>query len=189
MFSVFFLPPHLRIGSRFPDDIQYLFTSLLVDGERAWLLSYNSAWLPFGSTRPSCDHGQWLPAGLPVHRGGQLCPASVPRSKWHDRNSTVRFKSDFCDWNLFLFQLFGFVYACYVSKVFLDDEDSCKCYLLNRLLIWSQTHFLNTMPTIVSVCFVSLRILQLISSVGLTRMGISPHRRVPTYSCSLFTRR
>ncbi|MBN3290391.1 NKAI1 protein, partial [Polypterus senegalus] len=26
-----------------------------------------------------------------------------------------------------LSQLFGFVYACYVSKVFLDDEDSCKC--------------------------------------------------------------
>lgn len=24
-------------------------------------------------------------------------------------------------------QLFGFVYACYVSKVFLEEEDSCKC--------------------------------------------------------------
>lgn len=26
----------------------------------------------------------------------------------------------------FLFQLFGFVYACYVRKDLLDDEDSCK---------------------------------------------------------------
>lgn len=25
-------------------------------------------------------------------------------------------------------QLFGFVYACYVSKVFLEEEDSCKCF-------------------------------------------------------------
>lgn len=24
-------------------------------------------------------------------------------------------------------QLFGFVYACYVSKVFLEEEDSCEC--------------------------------------------------------------
>uniref|UniRef100_A0A8C4UH19 Sodium/potassium-transporting ATPase subunit beta-1-interacting protein n=2 Tax=Neoaves TaxID=3078114 RepID=A0A8C4UH19_FALTI len=24
--------------------------------------------------------------------------------------------------------LFGFVYACYVSKVFLEEEDSCKCF-------------------------------------------------------------
>lgn len=31
-----------------------------------------------------------------------------------------------------LLQLFGFVYACYVSKVFQDDEDSCEysCLLL-----------------------------------------------------------
>lgn len=27
-------------------------------------------------------------------------------------------------------QLFGFVYACYVSKVFQDDEDSCECFRL-----------------------------------------------------------
>lgn len=27
---------------------------------------------------------------------------------------------------LFLPQLFGFVFACYVSKVFLEEEDSCK---------------------------------------------------------------
>lgn len=27
-------------------------------------------------------------------------------------------------------QLFGFVYACYVSKVFQDDEDSCECFCL-----------------------------------------------------------
>ncbi|XP_049677080.1 sodium/potassium-transporting ATPase subunit beta-1-interacting protein 1 isoform X1 [Accipiter gentilis] len=27
--------------------------------------------------------------------------------------------------------LFGFVYACYVSKVFLEEEDSCKCFLLS----------------------------------------------------------
>lgn len=27
----------------------------------------------------------------------------------------------------FLSQLFGFVYACYVSKVFLEEEDSCEC--------------------------------------------------------------
>ena len=27
----------------------------------------------------------------------------------------------------FVSQLFGFVYACYVSKVFLEEEDSCKC--------------------------------------------------------------
>lgn len=26
-----------------------------------------------------------------------------------------------------LSQLFGFVFACYVSKVFLEEEDSCKC--------------------------------------------------------------
>lgn len=24
-------------------------------------------------------------------------------------------------------QLFGFVFACYVSKVFLEEEDSCEC--------------------------------------------------------------
>lgn len=27
----------------------------------------------------------------------------------------------------FILQLFGFVYACYVSKVFLEEEDSCEC--------------------------------------------------------------
>lgn len=31
----------------------------------------------------------------------------------------------------FVSQLFGFVYACYVSKVFLEEEDSCKCFLLS----------------------------------------------------------
>uniref|UniRef100_A0A671UC02 Sodium/potassium-transporting ATPase subunit beta-1-interacting protein n=1 Tax=Sparus aurata TaxID=8175 RepID=A0A671UC02_SPAAU len=29
-----------------------------------------------------------------------------------------------------LLALFGFVYACYVSKVFQDDEDSCECFCL-----------------------------------------------------------
>uniref|UniRef100_A0A3Q2CK71 Sodium/potassium-transporting ATPase subunit beta-1-interacting protein n=1 Tax=Cyprinodon variegatus TaxID=28743 RepID=A0A3Q2CK71_CYPVA len=31
-----------------------------------------------------------------------------------------------------LLALFGFVYACYVSKVFQDDEDSCECSLMTN---------------------------------------------------------
>ncbi|XP_035385274.1 sodium/potassium-transporting ATPase subunit beta-1-interacting protein 1 isoform X1 [Electrophorus electricus] len=59
--------------------------------------------------------------------------------------------------------LFGFVYACYVSKVFLDDEDSCKCLHPQQLQ-------------------------KLISLVDLTPMVTSPHKKVLIYSYSLFTR-
>lgn len=34
----------------------------------------------------------------------------------------------------YLQQLFGFVYACYVSKVFQDDEDSCECFFCQESL-------------------------------------------------------
>jgi len=41
----------------------------------------------------------------------------------------------FTYWFGSVFQLFGFVYACYVSRVFLDDEDSCKCSVFGNLLL------------------------------------------------------
>ncbi len=42
-------------------------------------------------------------------------------------------------WSSLLRQLFGFVYACYVSKVFQDDEDSCECFCLHQDTCWSSS--------------------------------------------------
>lgn len=45
----------------------------------------------------------------------------------HDGGGGRRWRKSFPLLAPFLPQLFGFVFACYVSKVFLEEEDSCEC--------------------------------------------------------------
>lgn len=67
------------------------------------------------SIPPGCSQAPTLqhPAPSPT----DTVPATVPLSPITDFSLPA-----------FVSQLFGFVYACYVSKVFLEEEDSCKCF-------------------------------------------------------------
>lgn len=50
-------------------------------------------------------------------------------------------------------QLFGFVYACYVSKVFQDDEDSCECFcLLLKACRSSSSTLFSRLDLLMSLC-------------------------------------
>lgn len=51
---------------------------------------------------------------------------TLTRQQW----LSLYYQSPYNFWPSLLLQLFGFVYACYVSKVFQDDEDSCECSCL-----------------------------------------------------------
>lgn len=116
-------------GQRLPHDFQHIAPSFLVDGARSRLPGYASAGLPHHPRRPPRHHRVRVPPRLPVHRGvefrhsdpfGCKClPTGEPKT---ETNTQLNF-NEF----LAFHQLFGFVYACYVSKVFQDDEDSCKC--------------------------------------------------------------
>lgn len=129
-------------GQRLSYDIQHISSSLLVDGAWSWLPGDASDGLSHGSWWPPCHHGLRVSPGLPVHRGVELRDSdsfgcTYPTHtliqiimQGTDTHPSAEAQLVSCHpiifWSSLLLQLFGFVYACHVSKVFQDDEDSCE---------------------------------------------------------------
>lgn len=140
-------------GQGLSHDIQHIPPSLMVDGARPWLPSNTCARLAHCPRWPPCHHRLWVSSGLPVHRGVEFSRADLAGRMYRNththmlifnllltrvpNNKQALIISSYSAYSnstgntvISVQQLFGFVYACYVSKVFQDDEDSCECFCL-----------------------------------------------------------